>query len=268
LARTARSAGAYIGTVTRMIRFRRVALVVLCLPACLAQGPPASTEEPGSRIWIGRHQEIEDYLRTAECVSMEVFASGYLTRCTLRLGGPVARMAWKPWPPGLHRGFWQSYKSEIAAYELDKVLKMDMVPPAVMRQLQDTNGAAQLWVEKVVDAMDPAVPAGENRAHWERQLVRMTMFDNLIGNRDRNRRNMLRDGSWNLILIDHDRAFGTDAELHHELKRIDAAYWAKIESLTRNQLDAALHAWLEPDQIKAILDRRERMRAEIKLLPR
>ena len=94
------------------------------------------------------------------------------------------------------------------------------------------------------------------------------MFDNLIGNRDRNRRNMLRDGSWNLILIDHARAFGTDAELHHELKRIDAGYWAKIESLTRNQLDAALHAWLESDQIEAILARRERMRTEIKRLPR
>ena len=57
-------------------------------------------------------------------------------------------MAWRPLPPGLDRGFWQSYKSEIAAYELDKLLKMDMVPPTVERQLHGANGAAQLWVEK------------------------------------------------------------------------------------------------------------------------
>ena len=38
----------------------------------------------------------------------------------------------------------------------------------------------------------------------------MTMFDNLIGNRDRNRRNMLRDTAWNLILIDQTRAFGVE----------------------------------------------------------
>jgi hypothetical protein len=235
----------------------------------MAQGPPpASTQELGSRIWVGRYQEIEDYLRTAECVNMQPLGPGQLTRCTMRLGGPVARMAWRPLPPGLYRGFRESFYSEIAAYELDKLMKMDMVPPTVERQVQGTNGAAQLWVENIVDGMDPAVPAGEHRAHWERQLVRMAMFDNLIGNGDRNRRNMLRDGAWNLILIDHTRAFGTEAELPHKLQRIDADYWAKIESLTRKQLDDSLRASLAPDQIQAILDRREKVRAEVRLLPK
>jgi hypothetical protein len=50
------------------------------------------------------------------------------------------------------------------------------------------------------------------------------------------------------------------------LVRIDDEYWAKIEALTRSQLDAALGAWLEPGEIAAILDRREAMRAEIKRL--
>ena len=96
----------------------------------------------------------------------------------------------------------------------------------------------------------------------------MTMFDNLIGNRDRNRGNMLRDDAWNLILIDHSRAFGPGTELPHKMNRIDEDFWAKIESLTRNQLDAALRAWLDDSEIEAILDRREAMRAEIKLLRR
>ena len=68
------------------------------------------------------------------------------------------------------KGLW----TEIAAYELDKLLKMDMVPPAVERQLQGNMGAAQLWVEDVVDATDPTSPDAEQRAHWERQIVRMT----------------------------------------------------------------------------------------------
>ena len=74
-----------------------------------------------------------------------------LARCTLRPGGPVARMAWKTLAPGIYRGFFASYKNEIAAYELDKLLKLDMVPPTVERQLQGITGAAQLWVENVVD---------------------------------------------------------------------------------------------------------------------
>ena len=97
-------------------------------------------------------------------------------------------MAWRSLPPGIYRGFWESYKTEIAAYELDKLLKMDMVPPTVERQLQGIEGAAQLWVEKrPVRWKATRRQASRQRVDWENQLVRMTMFDNLIGNRDRNR---------------------------------------------------------------------------------
>jgi hypothetical protein len=168
----------------------------------------------------------------------------------------------------MYGGFWQSYKAEVAAYELDKLLKMDMVPPTVERQLQGNKGAAQLWVENVLEVKADESSGESNRADWENQRVRMTMFDALIGNRDRNLGNMLRDAAWNLMLLDHSGAFGAGAELPHKLSRIDEGYWARIESLTRNQLDAALHLWLGEAEIRAILDRRERMRVEIRLLPR
>lgn len=244
----------------------RAAVLLMCLFAYWGQGSPASTQEPGAKIWVGRYQEIEEYLRTAECVSIEVFAPNRAARCTLRLGGPVARMAWRPAPPGVHRGFWESYKSEIAAYQVDRLLKMDMVPPTVERQLQGTTGAAQLWVEKVLGVKAGESPGEPSRSDWEIQVARMSMFDNLIGNKDRNLGNMLRDAGWHLILIDHTRAFGPGAELPHKLSRIDGALWTRIESLTRNQLDAALGAWLDEKQIGAILDRRERMRTDIMFL--
>ena len=177
-----------------MIRLRGVAVFLICLPAFVGcNGQPAFTQGLGSKIWVGRYQEIEEYLRTAECVSMEVFSSAFVMRCTLRPGGPFARMAWRALPPGVHRGFSESYRAEIAAYELDKLLKMDMVPPSVERQIQGNKGSAQLWVENVVDATDPTPPLPPEKTHWEAQLVRMTMFDTLIGSRDRNQRNMLRD---------------------------------------------------------------------------
>ena len=55
----------------------------------------------------------------------------------------------------------------------------------------------------------------------------MTMFDNLIGNRDRNRRTMLRDTAWKLILIDQTRAFGVESDLDHKMSGIDDAYWVQ-----------------------------------------
>jgi hypothetical protein len=251
-----------------MIRLRRVAVLLICVLAFLGQGQPASTQRLGAKIWVGHYQEIEEYLRTAECVSTELFEPAKAARCTLRPGGPVARMAWRSRPPGVYRGFKESYKAEIAAYEVDKLLKMDMVPPSVERQLEGNTGAAQLWVENVSAVKENASPGESNRADWENQLARMTMFDNLIGYRDRSLGNMLRDAEWNLILLDHSRAFGDGTELPRKMNRIDQGFWNKIESLTRNQLDAALRAWLADNEIQAILDRREKMRAEIKSLPR
>jgi hypothetical protein len=251
-----------------MMSLRILVVLVGLLPTGSGPEQAASAEKASAKTWVGRHGEIEEYLKKAECVSMKEFAPNYAARCTFRPGGPVAQMAWRPLRPGVHRGFRESYTTEIAAYELDKLLKMDMVPPSVEREVQGTLGAAQQWVENIVDATGPDPTDTKSRAHWDTQLARMAMFDNLIGNRGRNKRNMLRDDLWNLILIDHSRAFGLGAELRHKMPRIDDDYWSKIEALTRSQLDAALRDWLDASEIDAILDRRDAMRAEIKLLRR
>ncbi len=251
-----------------MTGVRTAAVILVCLPALVGQHPPDSRQRPTSKVWVGRYQEIEDYLRTGECVSVQQFGPARAARCTLRPGGPVARMAWRSMPPGPHRGFRESYKTEIAAYELDKLLKLDMVPPTVGRQLLGADGAAQLWVENMVDGTARDSPEEADRSHWESQLALMAMFDNLIGNKERNRANMLRDAAWNLVLIDHSRAFGTDTDLVHAMNRIDEGCWARIESLTPHQLDVALGAWLGEDQIRAILQRRETMRTGIRSLPK
>jgi len=94
------------------------------------------------------------------------------------------------------------------------------------------------------------------------------MFDMLIDNRARVPGNMLRDGAWNLILIDHSRAFGTEVAGVGKLTAVDRALWTKIEALTRPQLDKALGGWLMPGQIAAILARRDLMRVNVNSLTR
>jgi len=250
-----------------MISLRRAAVPLLLLPALLGHERVGSAEQADSKIWVGRYREIEEYLRTAECVTKTTLGAG-LSRCNLPPGGPVARMAWKPLPPGVYRGFRESYKAEIAAYEMDKLLKLDMVPPTVERQLDGISGAAQVWVENLVGLKDAGVPEEATRGKWENQLLRMTMFDDLIGNQDRNLGNTLRDPSWQLILIDYSRAFQASSELPRTLTRVDRALWDTMEKLTRPQLDAALKPWLDSNEITALIERREKMRAAIKVLPK
>ena len=247
-------------------------LASLVAPVDVGYGQRPSPEAAalGSKTWVGHYKEVEEYLRTAECITVDNFgarkaAQGVgptLKRCGLRPGGPVSRMAWKTFPAGVVRGFREGHTAEIATYELDKLLKLDMVPPSVERQLEGYTGSATFWVEDVVD-LRTGTSGAPDRTRLEQQLARMAMFDILIGNRDRNAANTLRDPAWNLILLDHGRAFGPAAEVPADLGRIDKELWKKIEGLTRAQLDAALSPWLDKDQIGAILDRRERMRAAI-----
>lgn len=244
---------------------------VVCWPFLFAslgfgQRVPPNSGATSSKTWVGHHQEVEEYLRT-ECVLVDNIGSRKnrqggpsLKRCTLRPGGPVARLAWKTFPPGASGGFRESHKAEIAAYEVDKLLKLDMVPPTVERELEGHTGAATAWVEHAA-ALTEGLSGAPDTARWEAQLARMAMFDALIGNGARNMANAIRDPLWNLILVDHSRAFGPANEPLPELKGIDKEFWRRIEGLTRAQLDAALGSWLEQEQISAILDRRERMRA-------
>ena len=51
-----------------------------------------------------------------------------------------------------------------------------------------------------------------------------------------------------------------------KLNRVDDGFWTKIERLTRNELDRTLRPWIDESQITAILERRDKMRVEIKSL--
>ncbi|HEX9186659.1 MAG TPA: hypothetical protein VGB87_06300, partial [Vicinamibacteria bacterium] len=84
--------------------------------------PAGAVEEAASaKAWLGRAAEYEDVLRKAEVARTEAIPVGVTkpVRCYLAPGGLVESFAFKSVKPGRQTGFWESYKSEMAAYELD-----------------------------------------------------------------------------------------------------------------------------------------------------
>lgn len=190
-------------------------------------------------------------------------------RCRLAPGGPVDEMAWKAIQPGFYNGYWESYKAEIAAYELDKLLGLGMVPPTVEKRVDGVLGAAVMWARPTKSFKQLGgvpTPPPIHLASWTRQLVRAKMFDNLIRNRDPNLGNWLVDPAWNLILIDHTRSFGAGMELTHEMTRVDGPLWDRMLALTEASLQHALGPWLARGEIRAIVARRDRMRELVERL--
>jgi hypothetical protein len=224
-------------------------------------------QQANARVWEGQHAAFEAFLRSAQIARMTKLDVGvtHPKRIFFADGGLARSAAWKPLRPGFQNGYWESYKSEIAAYELDKLLGMDMVPVTVERRVDGLAGAAVLWLDGVRTWGEVAPP---DTPSWHRQVARMKMFDDLIGNPDRNKGNILIDAEFNIFLIDHSRAFLDDRGLPQPLAHVDAGLWTRMAALDQPALTAALGTWLRKPQIAAILARRDKMAAAIDALVR
>jgi hypothetical protein len=226
--------------------------------------------------------ELEAFLSTAELILMEDIGTGITKpkRITLRAGNRKTRAIFKSVDVSLSKvtrvddriesRFKDSYRYEAAAYIIDKLLGLDMVPVTVIRDVSGTRGSVQYWLEDVVPGTD-FQPAGEQGGFSPSLTVqeqRMHIFDFLIFNIDRNRGNKLyaRDGS-RLHLIDHSRAFrqtveqppgleGRDLVLDPELRK-------RLAALDPGKLRSGLKGILTRPEISAVLQRRDMILQEI-----
>ncbi|MGE0812022.1 MAG: hypothetical protein AB7O28_12145 [Vicinamibacterales bacterium] len=246
-----------------------LALVGLAAPGrawAQATAAPRPAAAACSRVWTGQEPAFEDALATGSVTRVEAVPIGVTKpqRATLAPGGPASRFAWKPLPPQRRGGYMESYKAEIAAYRLDRLLDLGMVPPVVERTMDGKVGAAVLWIEHA-SGWDMKAPPRGPEPEWSRQVSRMKLFDQLIANIDRNQGNLLYDADWHLFLIDHSRAFTTRLSFDGiaALNTIDRRLWTRIDALTDADLTQALGAWLGADERQAILTRRDRMRTAV-----
>ncbi len=251
------------------------ALVVVAIGAYESVGAQTSAPtEPSAGVarisaprWVGREADIERDLTERRIVRMEAVPIGVTKpqRGYLEDGAATARFAWKALPAGRRvQGFVENYKAEIAAYRLDRFFNLQMVPPAVERTVEGTVGAAVMWIEDTKN-WDITKPVQGPEPHWSRQISRMKLFDQLIGNIDRNQGNLLYDTAWHLFLIDHSRAFSTRTSLDGIAvpTLVDRQLWSRIDALTGADLDRELGAWLTEKERSAVLARRDRMRTAI-----
>lgn len=237
---------------------------IACVAPVAAQSAAPASPAVNAKTWLDQRAQIEEYLIKAEVVTLKDIGTGVTNpkKAELAAGGLVEAMAWKPIRPGIYSGFWESYKSEIAAYELDKLLELNMVPPTVERRVRNDLGAAVMWIAPTKSFKEfgrPPTPPSEHLDLWNMQLIRAKMFDNLIYNKDPNLGNWLVDPAWNLILIDHTRSFTTGKDMVHTMTRIDANLWERMKGLTQESLTAAIGKWLGKGEIRAILQRRDKM---------
>lgn len=242
----------------------RVLAALLLWPALAAAQEPPSSPRP----WIGRHAEFEECLRTAPIERSEQVPIGVTkpTRLIFAPGHVCSAALFSSQFPSRQSGYLESHDHRIAAYEIDKLLGLDMVPPTVARSALGRAGSAQLWVDHVVP-YNTLKGASPDQAGWLRQVRRWRVFDNLIADIDRNAGNVLvlRDQAWSLVLVDHSRAFTNTNRMVFEMDRIDRPFFERLAALEKATLDARIGK-LVLDGSRSILRRRDAIVAHFEKL--
>lgn len=157
------------------------------------------------------------------------------------------------------------YQHEVAAYLVDRMLSLGMVPVTVLRAVDGAPGSLQLWVEEAVDretTVDYRLALWDGEAIGD-QLVRSAVFDALIGNHQRLPSDVLTLVSGkNVYLIDHSTAFSTRWELPTRTGpplAVPPDFALALRELDRGALVGELGELLSESQIDALLERRDRI---------
>lgn len=159
--------------------------------------------------------------------------------------------------------FKDSYKYDVAGYELAKLVGMDtMIPVTVERSWNGMRGAMVWWVPDVAmdegDRMQKNVSAPDPDA-WNKQMYKVRVFDELVYDTDPNLTNVLITKDWKIWRIDFTRGFRTWKKLRNpeNLVMCDKTLLGKLKALNEDDLKAATKKELSGSEIKAVMARRD-----------
>jgi len=158
----------------------------------------------------------------------------------------------------------KNFYPEVAAYRLDKLLNLEMVPVTVRRELDGVDGSLQFnpknWINEFTRQ-----ESGRGGSAWcplTEQWNAMFVFDVLTHNEGRYGKSILYDlDFWQLMLVGHNDAFSTRKGVPARLKSVPYSVgqgWKDaLSALTEEKLQHDLGDVLDRKRVRAMLARGE-----------
>lgn len=228
-------------------------------------------------MWGMTDAEMEDFLLGGEILEVVDIGTGITKpkRVSLRRGEREGYAVFKhvdsvpgleSKPRYLERRHNRSdrFQYDVAAYKLDRMMDLQLVPVTVLRSIDGEKGALGAWFTETINERDRS-ESGERFKSYCPQVEQYRLrfvFDILAFNEDRNLTNILwskRD--FMMRLIDHSLAFRTTEKRPKQYAkvglRVSDLLREQLEGLTQEQLQASLAGYLHERQIEAIIGRRD-----------
>ena len=209
-------------------------LLGLAVPVVGQEAVKSITPSSKEALWPDR-EKLEHFLRKAKITEREKIGKGITNpeKVTLEMDGIVMNAIYKK-VDKKH----DSWRNEVAAYELDKLLGLGMVPPTVKRSTRGRKGCLQLWVTGTV--MNEYEETFPDMDAWHQQVSVMWLFDDLIANIDRHLNNAMISPDHRLMLIDNSKTFRVQKTLLNDLNGAGTGTHARFWG---EEYDAARQRW-------------------------
>jgi hypothetical protein len=232
-----------------------------------ASAPAFTIDEMESLLLKGRIADRKGSPRGVTDAYRVTLSDGQRTHDAQVQNVDIFRDRFEVTPKYTEFNFRDTYRYNIAAYRLSRLIGLDNVPMSVPRLVDAKQAAVTWWIDDV--AMNEGARLklsardrlGPNPSRTNAYIHILRVFDELIQNRDRNAGNLVWTKDWTMWMIDHTRAFRTDPELRNPklLERCERSLFAGMQALTRDAISAAMRDNLLQPEIDALLARRDRI---------
>jgi hypothetical protein len=253
--------------------FRRFLLPLFLFVAVVSLYAQETVTKPDLAKLYPTLEAKENALRNAEIIKSKRLGTGITNplKLTMRDGQTEFYAVFKDVnvrKPGLtslkgssEMDFKDSWQFDVAAYELDKLLGLNMVPVTIERKYNGEKGMVQWWIENAMTE-GARKEKGLNPPDidsWNRYLYKVRIFDNLVYNIDRNLGNLLITPDWKVWMIDHSRCFKNMDKLKAEgdLSHFSTSFIDALKKLTEVQVKEHCGKYLSIYEIRAMLKRRD-----------
>lgn len=245
-------------------------LIVIALVCLLCPGLVRAADETALT-----KEQIKNFLLTAKVVNSKRSKKGITNpwRLTLTDGTVTHDASFQPinerkaseqFGTGTELAFVDSYKYNIAAYQLAEMLGIDDIMPVyVERKWKGDEGSLSWWlpvkmdeVERVQQKLKPPNPDA-----WNNQMYRIRVFDELVHDNDANLTNVLIGQDWQIWRVDFTRAFRLSKNLDTpaNLVRCDRRLFEKLKTLNESEVAEKTKHYLSKDEVKGVMARRDKI---------